>query len=155
MNGKMIWDAIRYDVDNTGLKSQYILTGSSTPRENKPRHTGTGRIVKLLMRPMSLYESKNSIGSVSLKELFEKEVDIKGVSKLKLEDIAFLCAKGGWPGGIDFAGEDSYSISRDYVEAIIKNDIKTVDGIERNENRTRTILKSLSRRCSKKIIYNR
>ena len=144
----MIWDAIRYDVDNTGLKSQYILTGSTNPRDNKPRHTGTGRIVKLLMRPMSLYESKDSVGTVSLKELFEKDIDIKGVSKLRLEDIAFLCAKGGWPGGIDFKGEDSYTIARDYVESIIRSDIKTVDGIERNENRTRIILRSLSRNIS-------
>ncbi len=144
----MIWDAIRYDVDNTGLKSQYILTGSTNPRDNKTRHTGTGRIVKLLMRPMSLYESKDSVGTVSLKELFEKDIDIKGVSKLKLEDIAFLCAKGGWPGGIDFNGEDSYTIARDYVESIIKSDIKTVDGVERNENRTRIILRSLSKNIS-------
>ncbi len=144
----MIWDAIRYDVDNTGLKSQYILTGSANPRKDKPRHTGTGRIVKLLMRPMSLYESNDSIGTVSLKELFEKDVDIKGVSKLRLEDIAFLCAKGGWPGGIDFHGEDSYTIAKDYLESIIKSDIKTVDGIERNENKTRLVIRSLSRNIS-------
>ncbi|MCI8444653.1 MAG: ATP-binding protein [Clostridia bacterium] len=144
----MIWDAIRYDVDNTGLKGQYILTGSATPREYKPRHTGTGRIVKLLMRPMSLYESNESVGTVSLKELFENNIDINGVSKLKLEDIAFLCAKGGWPAGIEFKGEDSYTIARDYLESIIKNDIKTVDGVERNETRTRMILRSLARNIS-------
>ena len=144
----MIWDAIRYDVDNSGLKKQYILTGSATPRDYKPKHTGTGRIVKLLMRPMSLYESKDSAGTVSISELFEKEVDVKGVSKLKLEDIAFLCSKGGWPAGLEFTGEDSYTISRDYLESIIKNDIKTVDGVERDETRTRSILRSLARNIS-------
>lgn len=144
----MIWDAIRYDVDNTGLKNQYILTGSATPRNYQPKHTGTGRIVKLLMRPMSLYESNDSVGTVSLSELFEKDIDVKGVSKLKLEDIAFLCSKGGWPAGVEIKDEDGYIIARDYLESIIKNDIKTVDGVERNETRTRTILRSLARNIS-------
>lgn len=144
----VIWDAVRYDVDNTGLKAQYILTGSATPREDKPKHTGTGRIVDLLMRPMSLYESGDSIGTVSLKKLFDNSTDITGISKLQLEDIAFLCAKGGWPAGLEFSGEDSYTIARDYVESIINNEIKNVDGVERNPTRVRTILRSLSRNIS-------
>ena len=144
----IIWDAIRYDVDNTGLKGQYILTGSSTPRDEKPKHTGTGRIVNILMRPMSLYESKESTGEVSLKDLFDKSQDIEGISKLSLEDIAFLCARGGWPEGLSFKGEDSYTIARDYLESIINNDMKAVDGVERNPTRSRTILRSLSRNIS-------
>lgn len=142
-----IWDAIRYDVDTTGLKGEYILTGSATPKKKKPRHSGTGRIARVLMRPMSLFESNESNGSVSLNDVF-KGIDIKGVSKLKIEDIAFLCARGGWPAGIDYKAEDAYMIARDYVESIIKTDINTVDEILRNPNRTRAILRSLARNIS-------
>lgn len=144
----VIWDAVRYDVDNSGLKGQYILTGSASPSENKPKHTGTGRIVNILMRPMSLYESKDSIGSVSLQELFDKKVDISGVSKLALEDIAFLCAKGGWPAGLEFSGEDSYAISRDYLESIISNEMKAFDDVGRNPSRIRSVLRSIARNIS-------
>ena len=141
----MLWDAIRYDVDNTGLKNQYILTGSVTPRKDQPKHTGTGRIVRLLMRPMSLYESGDSTGEVSLKDLFDGVNDIKGITNKELEDIAFLCARGGWPGSINVSKEGALTIARDYLESLITNDIQTVDGVERNPNRLRTILRSLAR----------
>lgn len=141
----MLWDAIRYDVDNTGLKNQYILTGSVTPRDEEPKHTGTGRIVRLLMRPMSLYESGDSTGEVSLNDLFEGKDEIKGISSKELEDIAFLCARGGWPGAINVSRSGALTIARDYFESLITNDIKTVDGIDRNPNRLRTVLRSLAR----------
>lgn len=141
----MLWDAVRYDVDNTGLKNQYILTGSATPRENVPRHTGTGRIIRLLMRPMSLYESGDSTGQVSLGKLFEEENDIKGISEKELEDIAFLCARGGWPSSLDVSSKGALTIARDYLESLILNDIKTVDGVDRNPNRLRIVLRSLAR----------
>lgn len=141
----MIWDAIRYDVDNTGLKNQYILTGSVTPRDEEPMHTGTGRIIRLLMRPMSLFESSDSTGEVSLKSLFEKNEDIKGISSKELEDIAYLCARGGWPDAIKLDSDDALIIARDYLESLITNDIKSVDNIDRNPNRLRTILRSLAR----------
>ena len=141
----MLWDAIRYDVDNTGLKNQYILTGSVTPRKDQPKHTGTGRIVRLLMRPMSLCESGDSTGEVSLKDLFDGVNDIKGITNKELEDIAFLCARGGWPGSINVSKEGALTIARDYLESLITNDIQTVDGVERNPNRLRTILRSLAR----------
>ena len=141
----VLWDAIRYDVDNTGLKNQYILTGSVTPREEEPKHTGTGRIVRLLMRPMSLYESGDSNGEISLQKLFEEHIDIKAISNKELEDIAFYCARGGWPGSINVSKEGALTIARDYLDALITNDIKTVDGVDRNPNRLRTILRSLSR----------
>lgn len=140
-----LWDAVRYDVDNTKLKNQYILTGSVTPRDKKPKHTGTGRIVKLLMRTMSLYESKDSTGEVSLKEIFNQTKDIKGVSQLELEDIAFLCARGGWPASLNIDKEDVSIISNDYLESVITNDIKTVDGVDRNPNRLRAVIRSLAR----------
>ncbi len=140
-----IWDAIRYDVDNTGLKGQYILTGSSTPRENEPSHTGTGRIVRILMRPMSLYESKESTGEVSLNDLFNNVKDIKGISQQEYEDIAYFCARGGWPETLSVSKEDSVKIARDYLDSLIANDINKVDNITRNPSRLRTILRSLAR----------
>lgn len=140
-----LWDAIRYDVDKTGLKNQYILTGSVTPREDEAMHTGTGRIVRILMRPMSLYESKDSTGEVSLKSLFEKVKDIKGTSNKEYENIAYLCARGGWPGSLDVSKKGAISIARDYLESLIANDIKTIDNVNRNTNRLRTILRSLAR----------
>lgn len=140
-----IWDAIRYDVDNTRLKNQYLLTGSITPRKEEPSHTGTGRIVRLQMRPMSLYESKDSTGEVSLKNLFESKKEIKGISQKELEDIAFLCARGGWPASIDVDKEDAIIIANDYLDSLIANDIKRVDGIDRNPTRLRQVIRSLAR----------
>lgn len=141
----MLWDAIRYDVDNTGLKNQYILTGSVTPRDDEPMHTGTGRIIRLLMRPMSLYESGDSTGEVSLSSLFDRVDDIKGISDKELEDIAFFCARGGWPGSINVSRDGALIIARDYLESLITNDVKTIDGVDRNPNRFRTVLRSLAR----------
>ena len=111
----MLWDSVRYDVDNTGLKNQYILTGSATYREDKPMHTGTGRIVRLLMRTMSLYETRDSTGEVSLNQLFEDTEDIKGISTLELEDTAFLCARVGWPGTIGVSTSGALTTARDYL----------------------------------------
>ena len=134
----MVWDAIRYDVDKSGLKGQYILTGSASPREKKPKHSGIGRIAKVLMRPMSLYESLDSTGEVSLEALFNNEnKKISSISKLSLEDIAFLICRGGWPGIINFKGQDAFMISRDYVDNVINSELSLSDGVERNPIRIR------------------
>ena len=140
----MLWDAIRYDIDNTGLKNQYILTGSATPRKEQPKHTGTGRIIKLFMRTMSLYESNDSTCEVSLEDLFNRK-KINGYSDKELEDIAFLCARGGWPDSLTADNEGALIIASDYLESVISNDINTVDEITRNPTRLRIILKSLAR----------
>ncbi len=151
----VLWDSVRYDVDKTKLKGQYILTGSATPlvkneegEDEFPKHTGTGRIVRVLMRPMSLYESRESTGSVSLKSLFEGNTNIRGVSKKDLKDIAFMIARGGWPESIEVSGEDALIYAKDYVDATINNDIHTVDGVERNPFKVRSVLKSLARNTS-------
>ncbi len=141
----LLWDAIRYDVDNTGLKNQYILTGSVNPIDKKVNHTGTGRIVRLLMRPMSLYESQDSTGEVSLKDIFNGKKNIKGISDKQLEDIAFLCARGGWPEVLKIPKEKAIIIARDYLEAVVHNDINAVDEKERNPIRMQSILRSLAR----------
>ena len=143
-----IWDAIRYDVDKTNLKGQYLLTGSATQLEKAPKHSGTGRIARLLMRPMSLYESKNSTGEVSLKKIFDHKQKIEGKSNLELEDIAFLIAKGGWPSVATVNEEDALLVAREYLEAVIHEDIQTLDGVDRNPTRVRTVLRSLARNIS-------
>lgn len=143
-----LWNAIRYDVDNTGLKSQYILTGSVTPKETKEeniRHSGTGRIIRLIMRPMSLYESNESNGSVSLEELFNGNLNVSGISDKEHEDIAFYSARGGWPSMIGLPRDEALVMARDYYESLINNEIKLPDGKVRNPRRVDLVLKSLSR----------
>ena len=140
----VIWDAIRTDVDHTGLKGQYILTGSARPQEGTTMHTGTGRISRLLMRPMSLYESGESTGEVSLMDLFNN-LDTVGESKLSLEDIASIIVRGGWPAAINIKEDIKYRISKEYVKSLIHEEVKNVDGVERNPEKMQSVLRSLSR----------
>ncbi|MBR2194144.1 MAG: ATP-binding protein [Salinivirgaceae bacterium] len=144
----VLWDAVRFDVDQTGEWGQYILTGSSTPHdEAKPRHTGTGRIARIKMRPMSLWESRESSGSVSLAKLFEKPTEISGENVLNILDIAKIIARGGWPEAV---AKQSYStqIARNYVDAVINTEISNTDGVERNPHRVRQLLRSYARNIS-------
>ena len=110
----VVWDSIRTDVDHTGLKGQYILTGSAKPSEGATMHTGTGRISRVLMRPMSLYESGESTGEVSLNDLFLGK-DISGVSKLSLENLASIIVRGGWPASIGIDGDIKYRFAKDKI----------------------------------------
>lgn len=146
-----IWDAIRYDVDSTGLVGQYILTGSSVPRKKRPKHSGAGRIAKITMRPMSLYESHESDGSISLKNLFDGNIHIKGTSDLKLPDIAYLCVRGGWPSAIVRKPTNPSLLAREYLNAIIDRS----DGFENAEyyspGRMRALLRGLARGISTPI----
>ncbi|MBQ8985197.1 ATP-binding protein [Candidatus Saccharibacteria bacterium] len=143
-----IWDAIRTDIDNTHLSGQYILTGSCTPRKSKPRHSGAGRIATVKMRPMTLYESKDSSGTVSLKSLFDGENEISGVSSYVIEDIAHLCARGGWPESVIKNPKNPTLVAREYIEAVVERE----GGFEELEyyspGRMRALLRSLSRGIS-------
>lgn len=144
----VLWDAVRFDVDQTGEWGQYILTGSSTPHDDaKPRHTGTGMIARMKMRPMSLWESRESTGSVSLTKLFEKPTEISGENTLNILDIAKIIARGGWPEAV---AKQSYStqIARNYVDAVINTEISSSDGVERNPYRVRQLLRSYARNIS-------
>ena len=143
----VVWDSIRTDVDRTGLKGQYILTGSAKPVEGSTMHTGTGRFTKLLMRPMSLYESNDSNGKVSLIDVLEGK-DISSVNELTLEGIASVIVRGGWPAALDIKNDNKYKVAKDYVESLIKEDVNTVDGIERNPSKMKSLLKSLARNVS-------
>ena len=144
----VLWDAVRFMVDQRGKSGQFILTGSAAPKDNVVRHTGTGRISRLLMRPMSLYESMESNGSVSLKALFDGETEIDNFSTLTIEQIAFAIVRGGWPASIGKSEKIALRHAIDYVEAIINADVSRVDGIEKNPVRVRALLRSLSRNIS-------
>ena len=144
----VLWDAVRFMVDQRGKSGQFILTGSAVPKDNVVQHTGTGRISRLLMRPMSLYESMESNGSVSLKALFDGETEIDNFSTLTIEQITFAIVRGGWPASIGESEQIALRHAIDYVEAIINADVSRVDGIEKNPVRVRALLRSLSRNIS-------
>ena len=144
----VLWDAVRFMVDQRGKSGQFILTGSAVPKDNVVQHTGTGRISRLLMRPMSLYESMESNGSVSLKALFDGETEIDNFSTLTIEQITFAIVRGGWPASIGESEKIALRHAIDYVEAIINADVSRVDGIEKNPVRVRALLRSLSRNIS-------
>ena len=143
----VIWDSIRTDVDRTGLKGQYILTGSSKPAENGIMHTGTGRFSKILMRTMSLYESGDSNGAVSLKDIIDGK-EISGVSNLELEDIIDVMIRGGWPESLNIDGNNKFKVAKEYVQSLISEEIRTIDSVERDKIKMESLLKSISRNIS-------
>lgn len=143
----VVWDSIRTDVDHTGLRGQYILTGSAKPSEGQIMHTGTGRISRLLMRPMSLYESGDSNGKVSILDIIDGK-DISGVSDLSLEDLANVIVRGGWPASLSIEGDAKYKVAEEYVKSLLHEEVNSVDGIERNLSKMTTVLRSLARNIS-------
>lgn len=142
----VLWDAVRYAVDKRGSVGQFILTGSVTP-ETKTMHTGTGRIARMIMRPMSLFESNESNGSVSIKELFDGKVDVAALSTLTIDKIAIALCRGGWPSAVKMK-KNSAQVAINYVESIINIDISTADGVERSREKVRLLLQSLARNIS-------
>jgi predicted AAA+ superfamily ATPase len=144
----VLWDAVRFAIDERGETGQFILTGSAVPKDSATRHTGTGRISRMLMRPMSLYESLESSGRVSLKALFDGNTDGEGLSTLTIERLAYALARGGWPASV---GEsDNIALRRvyDYVDAVINIDVSRVDGVEKSPARVRALMRSLARNVS-------
>lgn len=141
-----LWDSIRYEVDQREEMGQFILTGSAVPADTKEiNHSGTGRFSWLMMRPMSLYESKESTGEISLKELFDENTNIDGENPNDIEKLAFLICRGGWPGTIDLKEKPALQQAFDYLDGVVKSDINRADGIEKNEERVRRIMRSLAR----------
>lgn len=141
-----LWDAIRFEVDHRQGFGHFLLTGSAVPADlSEIYHSGTGRFARLKMRPMSLYESGESNGNVSLENLFSTPESIEGVSELDIERLAFLVCRGGWPLSTCLEGEDALIQSRDYVDGVANSDINRVDDVERNPEITRRVLKSYSR----------
>lgn len=141
-----IWDAIRFKVDHQGEEGLFILTGSAVPASTENiHHTGTGRFAWVTMRPMSLWESEESTGEVSIEQLFKGKTDIEGYNKLKLEDIAFLVCRGGWPSSIEKNPRAALRQAYDYYDAVVKSDISRVDEVTRSSERTKLLLRSYAR----------
>ena len=140
-----LWNAVRYEVDNRDEFGQFILTGSAVPNGfDDSMHTGTGRISKLLMRTMSLFESKDSSGEVSIKDLFKGE-NISAINETSLEKIAFFICRGGWPKAIGLDEKPALFQAIDYFDAIVSTDISRVDSIKRDKEKTKRLLKSYAR----------
>lgn len=140
-----LWDAVRFEVDQRTERGQFILTGSAVPPENVTAHTGTGRISRIIMRPMSLYESKESTGQISLRALFDgMQEDVGAESELSIEQIAHVLCRGGWPASIHRNGLSGIRMAMDYVEAIINQDVSRVDGNRKKSRKSPIIIAVLS-----------
>lgn len=150
----ILWNAVRHLVDERGEDGQFILTGSAVPCEEKkdkipPRHTGTGRIVRMRMRPMSLWESGESTGEISLSALFDGAGEVSGRSSIGVNEIAHLVCRGGWPQAVlAKTPRAAYMKSSSYVDEVVHEDVHRVDGVEHNPDRVRNLLKSLARNIS-------
>ena len=143
----ILWDAIRYRVDHADGRGLFLLTGSAVPaNEDEMKHSGTGRFAWVKMRTMSLYESGESSGEVSLGALFDG-VDCTGAHPAvsQLPEIAKAICRGGWPVACEMAGEESLDPAFDYLDAVVKRDISKVEGVSRNEDRARRLMRSYAR----------
>jgi hypothetical protein len=140
----VIWDAVRYAVDQRGETGQFILTGSTLPLNNEVMHSGTGRISRMLMRTMSLFESGESNGQVSLANLFDG-INPEGTSALEVQELAYLIARGGWPGALGMTDRNALRQVENYLDAIVEHDISEVDGVSRDPIRARMVMRSLAR----------
>ena len=140
-----LWDAVRYIVDQRGKKGQFILTGSATPKRKGVLHSGAGRIGKLRMRPMSLYESGDSSGKVSLQELCEGKLTPAMTGEVDLRTLARLTVRGGWPGNLDIGDADISLLPGEYLDAVIDDDVNRVDETRRDSRKVRLLLRSLAR----------
>ncbi len=143
----VIWDSVRTDVDETRKKGQYLLTGSARPAEGLTMHSGTGRISRVVMRTMSLYESGDSDGKVSLADIVSgKEIVAKNDSKL--EDIANWIVRGGWPAIFSTKKSLLKEIAPEYFDSLLREEVSSLDGTERNYSKMRAVLESLARNIS-------
>lgn len=140
-----LWDEIRIDVDKTGLKGQYILTGSSTPNRDGIAHSGAGRYGKIHLRTMSLYESGDSTGNISLEDLCNNKFKGKATGEVDLRKLAMLIIRGGWPANLKYSAKDASEAIEEYINLIINDDLYRLDGVNRDKHKVRLLLKSLAR----------
>lgn len=149
-----LWDSIRDEVDKRGNFSQFILTGSSVlPQADETIHSGTGRFGRIKMRPMTLFESGDSSGKVSLKQLFNGNGIEPVACETNLDQIAFLTCRGGWPMATFLSGKIALDQAFDYVDSVAERDIQRVDGVKRSPERTRLLLRSYARNISQQVSY--
>ena len=150
-----IWDSIRSEVDRRGVPSQFILTGSSVlPDAEETIHSGTGRFAHIMMRPMSLYESCESNGTISLRDLFEGKTPEIQQNNLEIDDIAYLTCRGGWPWATIIPKEIALDQAFDYVDSVIQRDIQRVDKVRRSPERASLLLRSYARNISQQVSYS-
>ena len=141
-----LWDAIRFEVDHRSELGQFILTGSAVPADTAEiTHSGTGRFTWLMMRPMSLYESGDSTGEVSLKELFDGSIEIDGSAELSIDRLAFLVCRGGWPQAVDMRDEIALDQAVDYFDSVVHSDINRADHVQKNPEKVRRLMRSYAR----------
>mgnify|MGYP004601827207 FL=1 len=147
-----LWDAVRFEIDHRNLEGQFILTGSAVPvNMDEVTHTGTGRFAWLLMRPMSLYESGESNGNISLEMLFQENDNITGTNNLSLQDIAYLCCRGGWPRSTFMDKDIALEQAFDYYDAIVQSDISRVDNVNRNPERAKKLMRAYARNLGSQV----
>ncbi len=147
----VLWDAVRILVDKRQLPGQFVLTGSNTVDRSKIKHTGTGRISRMKMAPMSLWESCESNGKISLRDLFDDaNLDIDGIaSDMQVEDLIFAACRGGWPATTNMKSNNAkLLVARNYVDTLCREDISKVDGVQRDERIAKGILRSYARNIS-------
>ncbi len=141
-----LWDAIRFEVDHRSELGQFVLTGSAVPADTKEiTHSGTGRFTWLAMRPMSLYESGDSTGEVSLKALFDGAEEIDGSANISIDRLAFLVCRGGWPQAVDMREEIALDQAVDYYDAVVHSDINRADNVQKNPERVKRLMRSYAR----------
>ena len=146
-----IWNAVRYEVDRRGEFGQFILTGSSVPAKlEESTHTGTGRIVRMRMRTMSLFESGDSNGKISLKDLFDG-YETSASDDHGIDEIAFLICRGGWPAALERSEKVALKQAFDYYDAVVNDDISRADGVKRDPERTKRIMKSYARNVATQV----
>ena len=140
-----VWDAVRYRVDQTAQKGQFILAGSSTPNHKGIIHSGAGRIARLHMRPMSLYESGDSTGAVSLESLCHGDFTPAMTGEVDLRNLITYIIRGGWPGSLGLSLDQAALLPAEYLDAIVNDDVYRMDGIKRNITKMKLLLRSLAR----------
>lgn len=154
-----LWDAVRFKVDDQAVKGQFILTGSATPKRRGVMHSGTGRIARLRMMSMSLYESGDSTGFISLKDICNSVYETKLTGEVQLRTIAALILRGGWPGSIGLSTKNAVLIPRMYLKNVVDDDVDKIDDTKRDKAKMRLLLRSLARNESttvgkKKLKYD-
>jgi len=145
----VLWNAVRFAVDKRQEAGQFILTGSVVPVRTDDMHSGTGRISRMKMRTMSLFESGESSGEIPLGDIFSGKTEMFGKSKVTLEQIAFILTRGGWPAAVNESSEIlALKKVSDYYEAVVNEDISRVDNVEKRPDRVRSLMRSLARNIS-------
>lgn len=140
-----LWDAVRFKVDQTPQRGQFILTGSATPYRKGILHSGTGRIVRMLMRPMSLFESGDSDGLISLQNLFQEPLRAVTNQTVSLEQIIALTVRGGWPASLGLDVHASSLVLKAYLRNVVEEDVYRIDDVKRDSRKMRLLLRSLAR----------